>query len=242
MLAIIKICDYLCYKQQLIKKTNMQELEQKLGYTYKNKNLLQQALTHTSFTPDIHFNYERLEFLGDRILGVTIADMLFKAFKNEAEGKLAQRFVKLVCKQSVADVMRNLGVSKHIIAANPELNTQDSVLCDVGEALIASIYLDSKSMETAETFVRRNWLPLIDSHSEAHKDYKTFLQEYAAEKGLPAPLYIIKEKTGPEHAPEFLVEVSLGADHLALGRGKNKKQAEQTAASQMLLAMGVDHV
>lgn len=220
----------------------MQELEHKLGYTFKNKNLLRQALTHTSYTSDIHYNYERLEFLGDRILGVTVADMLFRSFKDEPEGKLAQRFVLLVCKQSVADVMRGTGVANHIIAANPELNTQDGVLCDVGEALIAAIYLDSGSMETAENFVRRNWEPLIDNHSEAHKDYKTFLQEFAAEKKLPAPAYSVKEKTGPEHAPEFLIEVALGAAHRALGRGKNKKQAEQEAAAQMLRAMGVEHV
>lgn len=220
----------------------MQNLEQILGYTFKNKNLLHQALTHTSFTADIHYNYERLEFLGDRILGVTVAEMLFRSFKDEPEGKLAQRFVRLVCKQSVAEVMRQLKISQYIIAANPELNTQDGVLCDVGEALIAAIYLDSNSMETAENFVRRHWTSQIDSHSQAHKDFKTFLQEYAAEKNLSTPVYTVKAKTGPEHAPDFLVEVMLDEEHHAQGKGKNKKQAEQEAAQKLLALMGAPNV
>ncbi len=220
----------------------MQNLEQKLGYTFKNKNLLQQALTHTSFTPDIHFNYERLEFLGDRILGVTIADMLFHTFKDEEEGKLAQRFVQLVCKHSVAVVMRTLGISPYIVTANDELKTQEGILCDVGEALIAAIYLDSGSMETASDFVRRNWAPYVDGRSSAHKDNKTFLQEYAAEKNLPAPVYKMLDKIGPQHAPEFLIRVTLTPELHAQGRGKSKKQAEQEAAAQMLRDMGVEHV
>ena len=94
----------------------MQELEEKIGYTFKTPKLLQQALTHSSFTPDIHKNYERLEFLGDRILGVTVADMLCRAFANEPEGSLSQRFVCLVCKETVAEIVRGLGADKYIIA------------------------------------------------------------------------------------------------------------------------------
>ncbi len=220
----------------------MQNIEEKLEYIFHNKELLKQALTHTSYTADIHYNYERLEFLGDRILGVTVAEMLFRAFKDEAEGKLAQRFVRLVCKTSVAQVMRTLHIYDYIIAGTPELRTQDGVLCDVGEALIAAIYLDSGSMETAQEFVRRNWAPMIDSHSEAHKDFKTSLQEYAAELNFPAPIYRVKAKTGPEHAPNFLVEVSLNEENRAEGKGTSKKQAEQEAAKQLLTAMGAPNV
>ena len=155
----------------------MQELEEKIGYTFKTPKLLQQALTHSSFTPDIHKNYERLEFLGDRILGVTVADMLCRAFANEPEGSLSQRFVCLVCKETVAEIVRGLGADKYIIARDMSVVSSENVLCDIGEALIAAVYLDSGDITAAQAFVRRCWTPFIDRQSRPHKDFKTRLQE-----------------------------------------------------------------
>jgi len=216
----------------------MENIEKNIGYTFQSKKLLNQALTHSSVTADIHKNYERLEFLGDRILGLTIADMLCTTFIDEPEGSLAQRFVRLVCKETVAEVVRNLGIPKHINAINKDVCSSDNVLCDVGEALIAAIYLDSHNLNTSREFIRRNWLPLIDKKSQPQKDYKTFLQEKAAILNLPAPQYRLIEKAGPEHAPTFMTEVSIGIEHRALGQGSNKKHSEQEAASAMLKLLG----
>lgn len=216
----------------------MQKLEEKLGYTFQNKELLERALTHSSFTSDIHRNYERLEFLGDRILGVTVAEMLGEAFPDEPEGSLAQRFVRLVCKNTVADVMRKLSVMHFIIAGAPDVCHSSGVLCDVGEAIIAAIYLDSHRIETAQEFVRRHWAELIDLRSHPSKDYKTCLQEKSAHLHLPAPVYQLVSKSGPAHLPEFVIGVALGDSHYAEGKGTNKKNAEQEAAAKMLAKLG----
>lgn len=216
----------------------MKTLEKNLGYTFNNKKLLAQALTHSSLTADIHKNYERLEFLGDRILGLTVADMLCRTFSDEPEGSLAQRFVVLVCKEMVADIMRGLNIPEFINAANADVQTKDNVLCDVGEAIIAAIYLDSNSLETAMDFVRRLWQPHIDKKSQPKKDYKTMLQEKAAVLKLPAPVYVVVSKSGLEHEPIFMVKVNLGPDYTAQGQGTSKKHAEQEAAAAMLNKLG----
>lgn len=218
----------------------MNELEQHIGYTFQNKKLLEQALTHSSVTADIHRNYERLEFLGDRILGLTIADILCQTFVNEPEGSLAQRFVNLVCKETVAEVVRELDIPRYILAANTDVCTKDNVLCDVGEALIAAIYLDSGNMKYARDFVRRFWQPHIDKKSQPKKDYKTLLQEKAALLKMPAPVYEVLDKSGLDHAPIFVVQVCLGSS-CAKGKGSSKKQAEQEAAAVMLKTLGVDY-
>ncbi len=212
----------------------MPELEEKIGYHFKNPHFLEQALTHASATSDIHRNYERLEFLGDRILGVTVADMLCRMFADEAEGALAQRFVGLVCKETVAEVVRALTMDKFIISLDPHVHSSENVLCDIGEALIAAIYLDSGSMAEAQAFIRRCWTPLIDRKSRPHKDAKTLLQEVASRKKLPAPVYRMLKKTGSEHAPQFRVAVEVGADISAEGTGRNIKMAEQNAAESAL--------
>ena len=219
----------------------MKKLQQKLGYTFRNIDGLKQALTHSSLSSDIHKNYERLEFLGDRILGLTIADMLCQSFINEAEGELAQRFVHLVCKETVAEVMRKIGVKTYIEAANPEVCDKDNVLCDVGEAIIAAIYRDSGELTEAQKFIHQYWSPLIDCKSQPVKDYKTSLQEIAAKRALPQPQYLMLEKKGPEHAPTFVIKVVLGDKLEAIGVGTNKKHAEQEAAAKMIATLEVVH-
>lgn len=210
----------------------MQDIEQKLNYRFKNKNLLRQALTHASLTGNIHKNYERLEFLGDRVLGVTIAEMLCTTFPNEPEGDLAQRFVTLVCKETVAEVVLALGLDKDIRAQDAGVIKKTNVLCDVGEAIIAAIYLDSQDIKEAQNFIKRNWESLIDRASSPHKDYKTALQEKAAALKLAAPVYTVINKTGPEHEPVYTVEVTING-YAAAGSGKGKKTAEQKAAEAL---------
>ena len=218
----------------------MKTLEQNIGYTFNDKALLKQALTHSSVTADIHKNYERLEFLGDRILGVTVADILCRTFTNEPEGSLAQRFVVLVCKETVAEVVRQLGILPYIVAANDDVRQKDNVLCDIGEALIAAIYLDSGDLKIAQNFVREHWMPLIDKKSQPKKDYKTLLQERAAILKLSAPTYEVLDKTGPEHEPLFVVKAFLDETYFAIGRGSSKKHAEQEAAAELLKKIGAD--
>lgn len=219
----------------------LKQIEEKLGYTFHNPKLLKQALTHSSFTADIHENYERLEFLGDRILGVTVAEMLCRMFPDEPEGNLSQRFVGLVCKDAVAEVVRELGVENGIVAANVDVRDSLNVLCDVGEALIAAIYLDSGDMTVAQNFIRQHWAPLIDRKSRPHKDFKTKLQEEAHHFDLNPPLYRMLKKTGSEHEPLFQVKVSFDNGQSAVGVGKSKKLAEQEAARKMLGVLGVNN-
>jgi ribonuclease-3 len=221
----------------------MEKLQKKLGYTFKNIKYLKQALTHSSVTSDIHTNYERLEFLGDRILGVTIAEMLCDTFPNEPEGALAQRFVRLVCKETVAEIMRSLGAEQFLIVANEEVRNKDNVLCDVGEAIIAAIYRDSGDMATAQAFVRAHWQDHINRKSLPQKDYKTELQEKTASLKLERPVYQVLEKTGEEHNPVFLILATVGTDERlrATAKGHNKKQAEQQAAAQLLTLLEGKH-
>ncbi len=216
----------------------MEKIEQKIGYNFKNKVLLQQALTHTSVTSNIHRNYERLEFLGDRILGLTIANMLYEMFPDEPEGNLAQRYAILVSKETVSDVVIKLNIPPYIAVQMNEIRESENVLCDIGEALIAAIYLDSKSLSTAQKFIKDNFQSYIDTKSEPHKDYKTTLQEKAYQLGYNTPKYTLIEKKGSEHEPIFLVEADIGKDKKSTGVGKNKKQAEQMAAERMLKILG----
>lgn len=238
---MLAIAEFKAYFKSTFEDNVMKKIEQKLGYTFQNKALLKQALTHSSVTADIHQNYERLEFLGDRILGVTVADMLCRTFSDEPEGSLAQRFVILVCKETVAEVVRQLDIPPYIFAANDDVRQKDNVLCDIGEAIIAAIYLDSGDLEIARNFVRTHWMPLIDKKSQPKKDYKTLLQEKAAIDKLPAPTYEVVEKTGPEHEPMFVVKALLDETHFALGRGSSKKHAEQNAAETLLQQMGAQN-
>lgn len=219
----------------------MENIEKNIGYTFKNRSILEQALTHSSITQDIHSNYERLEFLGDRILGLTIAEMLYNMFPNEPEGSIARRLALLVSKETVSEVVKKLGIPPYIRVQMQEIRDSANVLCDIGEALIAAIYLDSQDLNIAKTFIKNNFCEHIDLKSRPYKDYKTFLQEEAHTKGKGAPIYKLIRKTGSEHEPHFLIEVEIGQER-AFGEGKNKKQAEQNAAQKMLEILGIKNV
>lgn len=215
----------------------MEKLQELLQYRFRNPKLLHQALTHSSVTGNEHRNYERLEFLGDRVLGMTMAHLLYKIFPHDREGELAQRHVKLVRAETVAEVVKKLHIDEFIIAKDRETVQSINVLCDVGEAIIGAIYIDS-DIEQAISFVERNWRSMIDmAESGSEKDYKTRLQEKFHALKQPLPIYEVVSKEGSEHEPVFTVKVALNDKIFACGQGKNKKLAEQQAAENLFKLM-----
>lgn len=211
----------------------MEKLQQILQYRFNNEKLLKQALTHSSMTGNEHRNYERLEFLGDRVLGMTMAHLLYNMFPNDREGALAQRHVKLVCAEMVAEVARKLHLDEYILAKDKETVQSINVLSDVGEAVIGAIYIDS-DIEQAIAFVERNWRDMIDKDCGTLKDFKTRLQEKFHAMKQPSPVYEVVDKGGAEHLPVWTVKVALNDEVFALGKGQNKKAAEQQAAAKLL--------
>lgn len=211
----------------------MEILQRILKYKFNDISLLQKAITHGSANSHVNANYERLEFLGDRVLGVAVASLLYKLFPNEPEGNLSQRFVGLVCKETVAEVAVSLQLDRFLNVATEELRHNENVLCDVCEAVIGAIYIDA-GVDAAIEFVDKHWRALIDRNVAPPKDSKTTLQELSHHLGYGTPIYKVIERLGSEHEPVFEVEVCLGNDKTARGRGKNKKLAEFAAASAML--------
>ena len=212
---------------------NLQKLEKILGYEFKNKQLLRQALTHSSYSSRLSENYERLEFLGDRVLGLSIASLLYNIFPHEPEGSLSQRHTGLVCKETVAMVAKTLQLDKYMIVANEEIRDNENVLCDVCEAVIGSIFIDGDCVEAIK-FVNQHWRELIDKNVAPPKDAKTALQEVAHAKGRGVPVYRLEGREGSEHEPIFYMSVSLKGVAPEVGEGRNKKLAEQEAAAKML--------
>ena len=198
---------------------------------FQNKELLKQALTlshHGKSAP-----YERLEFLGDRVLGLIIADMLYHTFDKEKEGELARRFTGLVREETLAQIALQLNLGDMMITKEHELRTNRSVLSDVCEAVLGALYLDS-GLEAVRSFMEPIWTPLLHMDKKAPKDAKSALQEWAQQHGHKLPVYTLIDKTGEEHAPKFIMQVDVEGLGQAIGEGTNKKTAEQTAASNLL--------
>lgn len=215
----------------------MNDLEQILKHNFKNPRLLEKALTHSSVSSHVDANYERLEFLGDRVLGVSIASLLYRLFPTEPEGSLSQRFTGLVCKETVAEVALTLNLDLFMKVNDEEIRSNVNVLCDVCEAVIGAIYIDG-GVEAAISFVDHHWRDLIDRNIEPPKDAKTRLQEQAHIKGLGAPVYRLVSRKGSEHEPIFEIGVSLQGVKEQIGNGRNKKLAEFDAAAKMLEIIG----
>jgi ribonuclease-3 len=202
--------------------------------------LWREALTHgsTGETPD----YQRLEFLGDRVLGLIIAEELYRRNPHCPEGALAARFSVLVRGESCADVAKSLGLLEDIklgaVGAGAGARLRKSVLGDICEAVIGAIYLDG-GYAAASQFVERNWLERMRKPRRPLRDPKTVLQEWAQSKGLPTPVYREIERTGPHHDPQFRVAVDLPGLAPAEGVGGSKRAAEKVAASVMIEREGV---
>jgi len=198
---------------------------------FKNKSLLRQALTlaHHGKTA----SYERLEFLGDRVLGLVVATMLYEQHPDENEGILARRFTELVREETLAEVAHNLSLPDLLITHENELRQNQSILADVCEALLGALYLD-QGLETVQNFILPIWLPLMRQNKKAPKDAKSTLQELAQKKGQVLPKYTVLKKTGPDHAPIFEIEVCIPHIGSAIGISDSKKTAEQQAAKSLL--------
>lgn len=205
-----------------------------LGYEFKNKELLAQALTHASVSANKH-SYERLEFLGDRILSFVIADMLFAAFPNEKEGALAKRHSTVVKQGALEQIAKKLDLAPKVQFARSASQAAPtaSILADVVEALIAALYLDG-GFAAAERFIRDHWQELITTFSLPPEDPKSSLQEWAQARGMALPVYKVLERTGPDHNPVFVVEVSLGAYPAQTSQSFSKQSAQKLAAQQLL--------
>jgi ribonuclease-3 len=205
-----------------------------LGGEPKDPKLFERALTHGSHGRE---TYERLEFLGDRVLGLVVANWLYERFPNEPEGKMSRRYNALVARETCADVGRALDIPRFIRlgkqAREDHANLSDNVVGDVTEAMLGAIYLDS-GIERAQAFVRTHWAPFLDGQKRAPVHPKSALQEIAADKKLGVPLYEVMSRFGPHHAPRFRVKVSLGSHGEAEAEGDSKQEAETAAAASLL--------
>lgn len=210
-----------------------------VGHRFADAALLRAALTHPSVVTrrEAGSSYERLEFLGDRVLGLVVADLLFEAFPGEAEGELAQRYAALVCRDSLAEVARDLGLGPLLVMARGEDDSggrdNPANLADACEALIGALYRDA-GIDEARRFVESHWLRKLRSTRRPPRDAKTALQEWAQGRGKPLPRYRTLASTGPAHSPLFEVEVSIDDFPPATASGPSKRVAEQAAAEILL--------
>lgn len=209
-------------------------VKDRLGHAPDNLDLFTEALTHGSHSPK---NYERLEFLGDRVLGLIMADWLFQHFPDEPEGKLSRRLNALVAGETCAEIARQIGLAEHLRlgkqARDDGAADSSNVLGDVIEALIGALYIDS-GMEAARAFVRSAWANMVDSQQPAPKHPKSALQEWAAAHRRKPPEYELSGKSGPPHNPRFIVTVSIKGVGDASAEGSSKQEAETAAARKML--------
>ena len=214
------------------------EFEKKINYKFKNKSLIDLAFTHSSFKNKINKNYERLEFLGDRVLSLVISEDLFLKYSNEDEGALSKRLSDLVSKQKLLEVANEISIKEMLKIdqfekRNLKLKKNISILSDVCEALIGAIYLDS-NLENAKKFISKYWKKKISKNILPPQDPKSLLQEVAQKKGLNLPKYILKNKEGPPHNPRFEVEVFLKGIRKFSAIAKTIKIAEINAAKKMV--------
>lgn len=212
-------------------------LAQKLGHSFQDQALLKRALTHAS--ADSIVSNERLEFLGDRVLGLIIAEKLHALYPQDAEGALALKFNALARGAACARAAADAGLAEHVILANSEKSAggraKPAILSGVCEAVIAALYLDG-GMDAARNFVERYWTGMFEELSHDMRDAKTRLQEWAQARGKEssAPVYMLKDRGGPDHAPHFVVEARVTGFDPVTGEGGSKRQAEQDAAAKLL--------
>ena len=209
-----------------------ERLEVALGHVFTNRDLFQVALTHASASAEQ--NYERLEFLGDRVLGLILANEYFRSCPDDDEGQLSLRLHALARQSALVEIAREVNLAPLIrVQQGMDVSKNDSILSDVVESLIAALYLDG-GFHAAETFVRRYWSFETGPISHREKDAKSRLQEAAMERGLDLPKYRLVEWTGPDHAPQLTYEVHLNGMLPVSATAGNRKSAEQQAATMLL--------
>ncbi len=215
-------------------KNNYQSLEKKIDLKFKNKDLLNQALTHKSF--NANENNEKIEFLGDRVLGLVIAKKLLEIYPEEKEGILDKKFASLVNKKTCLDIAKKINLGSYIKTFNPKnkkIKIEDKIISDSCEALIGAIYLD-KSFTIVEKVILNLWQDHIEKSVVTEIDAKTKLQEQTLKNFKKLPTYKLISNTGPRHKPIFKVGVKLPNTKYFIATGKSKKEAEQNAAIECL--------
>ena len=213
------------------------DLEARIGHDFADPALLGRALTHVSASPARRDSYERLEFLGDRVLGLAVAHMLYDAFPNESEGELSRRLAALVRKETCAEVAEVWGVGAAMRLGEGEAQTggrgKRALLGDICEAIIGAAFLDGGAA-AAEQIVRKAFSDRMAASGQDLRDAKTALQEWAQARGLATPRYQLVARSGPDHAPFFEVVVEVQGFAAAPGSGASKRVAEQAAAAAFL--------
>lgn len=229
----------------MLRPRKYKDLEKAIAHRFKDQKLLEMALTHASMRSGKgkRTDNERLEFIGDRVLGLVIAELLSERYPEANEGELARRFNRLVRGETCAKVARTLGLGAHLILSESEAGSggraKSTILADAMEALLGAIFLDA-GFETARTAVRRYWATQsADVHTSAGPDAKSALQEWAQGQGLALPKYVEIARKGPDHAPRFTSEVRIPGKPPARGEGASKRAAEQAAAQALLDREGV---
>ena len=221
-----------------MKNTHHQkEISKLLDYQFKNNRLLEEALTHSSARKSSKLNNERLEFLGDRVLGLVIAEELLRKNPNSTEGEIATYYNSLVKKETCAFIAKEIGLENLLTLGKSVKRTndrqKDKILGNAIEALIGAIFLDA-GFEISKQLVLKVWRKQIDIVRDIEAHAKTALQEFLQSKGQEPPTYKQISRTGPDHDPDFYVEVALGSGLKAIGNGSTKRMAETKAAEQIL--------
>jgi ribonuclease-3 len=204
-----------------------------IGHSFKDENLLDMALTHVSAAAEDKNSYERLEFLGDRILSLVIAHMLYDAYPAEEEGALAKRHSALVRQETLELIAHAMNLRDHIRVSSRDTQISGSMISDVLEALLGALYLDG-GYAVAEKFIMHHWRDLLHKELTPPEDGKSALQEWAQARGMPLPVYDIVERQGPDHKPHFIIKVTLSDYPPQTGEGASKQAAQKVAAKAML--------
>lgn len=228
----------------MFKARKYKELERRLGHKFKNQDWLERALTHASMRGGrtVKHDNERLEFIGDRVLGLAIVESVSQKMPDAREGDLARRYNGLVKGETCAKVGRELGLGDFLILSDSEDGSggrkKATILADAVEAVLGAVFMDA-GFDVARDVVLRLWQPVLDQGPSQHVDAKSVLQEWAQGRGLSLPRYIELSRDGPDHAPKFTTEVRIRGCDPAQGHGRSKRQAEQAAARSFLEREGV---
>lgn len=217
--------------------SDIQTFERRIGHVFKRPELLIRALTHSSMSSPTRSDNQRLEFLGDRVLGLTMADALLKADRGASEGQLAPRFNALVRKECCAEVARQIDLGDVLKLGRSEMlsggRRKDALLADAMEAVIGAVFLDA-GFDVARDMVLALWGDRVNTVESDSRDAKTALQEWAQARGQKPPTYEVMDRSGPDHAPIFNIRVALATGQAAEATANSKRRAEQQAASRLL--------
>lgn len=229
-------------RKRLQGKKLAEAVESRTGLAFLDTELLDRALTHASARGKAGSDYQRLEFLGDRVLGLAVAEMLFEAFPDAPEGELSVRLNALVNAETLSEIAEELDLAD-LIRTGGELRSltgrkRTNLHADVVEALIAVIYLEG-GLDAARRFIRKHWTPRSLAEDAARRDPKTALQEWSHQVSGEPPAYVVEERSGPDHDPLFTVAVNIKGYPPGRGKGRSKREAEQAAATEVLTREGV---